>query len=131
MRLAMKDAGISPEQVQYVNAHGTGTTVNDTTETRALHIAFGDHAKKLAISSTKAMHGHTLGAAGAIESTATIMALANGFVPPTINYNEPDPECDLDYVPNVARQHRCDVALSNSFGFGGQDIALLASRFEG
>jgi nodulation protein E len=128
MRLAMKDAGISPEQVGYVNAHGTGTTVNDCTETKALHLAFGSHAKKLAISSTKAMHGHTLGAAGAIESTAAIMALANGFVPPTINYNEPDPECDLDYVPNVPRSADFEYAISNSFAFGGLNAVLAFRR---
>jgi nodulation protein E len=128
MRLAMKDAGIVPEQVGYVNAHGTGTTVNDVTETRALHMAFGAHASKLAISSTKAMHGHTLGAAGAIESTAAIMALAHGFVPPTINYNEPDPECDLDYTPNHARKAEFEYALSNSFAFGGLNAVLVFKR---
>jgi nodulation protein E len=128
MRLAMRDAGISPEQVGYVNAHGTGTTVNDTTETRALHMAFGAHASKLAISSTKAMHGHTLGAAGAVESTATIMALAHGFAPPTINYNEPDPECDLDYVPNCPRTADFEYAISNSFAFGGLNAVLAFRR---
>lgn len=128
MRLALKDAGISPEQVGYVNAHGTGTTVNDATETRALRLVFGDHASKLAVSSTKAMHGHTLGAAGAIESTAAILALANGFVPPTINYNEPDPECDLDYVPNTPRAADFEYAISNSFAFGGLNAVLVFRR---
>jgi nodulation protein E len=128
IRLALKDAGIGPEQVGYVNAHGTGTTVNDTTETRALHLAFGSHASRLAISSTKAMHGHTLGAAGAIESTAAIMALTHGFVPPTINYNERDPECDLDYVPNCPRQVDFEYALSNSFAFGGLNAVLAYRR---
>jgi nodulation protein E len=128
IRLALKDAGIGPEQIGYVNAHGTGTTVNDVTETRALHLAFGDHAGKLAISSTKAMHGHTLGAAGAIESTAAIMALANGFVPPTIHYNERDPECDLDYVPNCARRADFEYALSSSFAFGGLNAVLVYKR---
>jgi nodulation protein E len=128
IRLALKDAGIAPEQVGYVNAHGTGTAVNDVTETRALHLAFGSHAKKLAISSTKAMHGHTLGAAGALESTAAIMALSHGFVPPTIHYNERDPECDLDYVPNCARQLDFEYAISSSFAFGGLNAVLVYRR---
>jgi nodulation protein E len=128
IRLALKDAGIGPEQIGYVNAHGTGTTVNDVTETRALHLAFGAHAGKLAISSTKAMHGHTLGAAGAIESTAAVMALANGFAPPTIHYNERDPECDLDYVPNCARRADFEYALSSSFAFGGLNAVLVYKR---
>jgi nodulation protein E len=128
MRAALKDAGIQPEQVGYVNAHGTGTTVNDIAETRALHLVFGSHAPKLAVSSTKAMHGHTLGAAGAIESTAAIMALAHGFIPPTINYNERDPECDLDYVPNCPRQADLEYALSNSFAFGGLNAVLVFKR---
>ena len=128
MRLAMKDAGISPEQVGYVNAHGTGTTVNDVTETKAIHMAFGSHASKLAISSTKAMHGHTLGAAGALESTAAIMALAHGFAPPTIHYNEPDPECDLDYVPNCPRKGDFEYAISNSFAFGGLNAVLAYKK---
>ena len=97
VRMALKDARIVPEQIDYINAHGTGTTVNDATETCALHLAFGDHAKRLAISSTKAMHGHTLGAAGAIESAAAILALAGGVLPPTIHFNEPDPACDRGY----------------------------------
>jgi len=128
IRLALKDAGIGPEQIGYVNAHGTGTTVNDVTETRAIHLAFGAHASKVAISSTKAMHGHTLGAAGAIESTAAVMALANGFAPPTINYNERDPECDLDYVPNCARKGDFEYALSSSFAFGGLNAVLVYKR---
>jgi nodulation protein E len=128
IRLALKDAGIGPEQIGYVNAHGTGTTVNDVTETRALHLAFGAHATKLAISSTKAMHGHTLGAAGAIESTAAVMALANGFAPPTINYSERDPECDLDCVPNCARKADFEYALSSSFAFGGLNAVLVYKR---
>jgi nodulation protein E len=128
MRVALKDAGIDPEQIGYVNAHGTGTTVNDVAETRALHLVFGSHAPKLAVSSTKAMHGHTLGAAGAIESTAAIMALIQGFVPPTINYNEPDPECDLDYVPNRPRNKQFEYAMSNSFAFGGLNAVLVFKR---
>jgi nodulation protein E len=125
---ALKDAGIGPEQVGCVNAHGTGTTVNDCTETRALHLAFEKHAPKLLISSTKAMHGHTLGAAGAIESTAAILGLTNGFVPPTINFNEADPECDLDYVPNCPRKKEFEYAISNSFAFGGLNAVLAFRR---
>jgi nodulation protein E len=125
---ALQDAGVGPEQVGFVNAHGTGTTVNDSTETRALHLAFGKHASKLLISSTKAMHGHTLGAAGALESTAAILALTNGFVPPTINFNEPDPECDLDYVPNCPRRAEFEYAISNSFAFGGLNAVLAFRR---
>ncbi|MGD1073037.1 MAG: beta-ketoacyl-[acyl-carrier-protein] synthase family protein [Bryobacteraceae bacterium] len=128
MLKALKDAGIGPEQVGYVNAHGTGTTVNDSTETRALHLAFGKHASRLLISSTKAMHGHTLGAAGALESTAAILSLTNGFVPPTINFNEPDPECDLDYVPNCPRKAEFEYAISNSFAFGGLNAVLAFRR---
>jgi len=112
---ALKDAGIWPEQVGYVNAHGTGTSVNDVTETRALHQAFGEHAARLAVSSTKSMHGHTLGAAGALESAAAILALREKFLPPTIHYNERDPECDLDYVPNEVRVWDGEYAMSNSF----------------
>ena len=129
VRMALKDAGIAPEQIGYVNAHGTGTTVNDTTETRAMHLAFGDHAKRLAISSTKAMHGHTLGAAGAIESAAAILSLASGILPPTIHFNEPDPECDLDYIPNCARRADIEYALSSSFAFGGLNAVVALRRF--
>ncbi|MCU1330269.1 MAG: 3-oxoacyl-[acyl-carrier-protein] synthase [Bryobacterales bacterium] len=128
IRLALKDAGLVPEQIDYVNAHGTGTTVNDTTETRALHLAFGDHARKLAISSTKAMHGHTLGAAGALECTAALLGMTNGFVPPTINYNEADPECDLDYTPCTARTLDFEYAITNSFAFGGLNAVLALRR---
>ena len=128
MGLALRDAALAPEQIGYVNAHGTGTSVNDCTETHALHLAFGDHATKLAISSTKAMHGHTLGAAGAIETAATILGVTNGFLPPTIHFNEPDPDCDLDYIPNQARTANVEFALSNSFAFGGLN-AVLALRF--
>jgi nodulation protein E len=128
VRMALRDAGIGPEQVGYVNSHGTGTSVNDCTETRALKLVFGEHAAKLPMSSTKAMHGHTLGAAGAIESTATILALTQGFLPPTLNYNEPDPECDLDCVPNVARPAEFEYALSNSFAFGGLNAVLAYRR---
>jgi len=128
LRVALKDAGIGPEQVGYVNAHGTGTNANDATETRAIRLALGCYAEKVPISSTKAMHGHTLGAAGAIESTAAILALTNGFVPPTINFNERDPECDLDYVPNQARCAEFEYAVSNSFAFGGLNAVLAFRR---
>jgi len=131
IRMALKDAGIGPESVGYVNAHGTGTTVNDSTETRALKIAFGDHAKRLAVSSTKAMHGHTLGAAGAIESAAAILALSEGVLPPTINFSEADPECDLDYVPNCGRTAEVEYVLSNSFAFGGLNAVLAFKRWAG
>ena len=124
---ALADAGIAPEQVGYVNAHGTGTVVNDSTETEALRLAFRDHANRLAVSSTKSMHGHTLGAAGAIEAVATILALRDGISPPTANFNEPDPACDLDVIPNEARQAEVEYAISNSFAFGGLN-AVLAFR---
>ena len=126
--MALKQAGIGPEQVGYVNAHGTGTNVNDVTETRALKLALGDHAYKVAISSTKAMHGHTLGAAGALESTAAVLALTGGYVPPTINYSVPDPECDLDYTPNALRSLDFEYAISNSFAFGGLNAVLAFRR---
>jgi nodulation protein E len=129
IRMALRDAGIQPEEVAYVNAHGTGTTVNDPTETRALKLAFSSHAGRLAISSTKAMHGHTLGAAGAIESAATVLAIADGILPPTINYSEADPECDLDYIPNCARQADVEYAISNSFAFGGLNAVLAFKRY--
>lgn len=125
---AMREAQLNPEDVGYVNAHGTGTAANDVTETRALHMVFGDHAKKLMVSSTKSMVGHGLGAAGALELAATLLALRDGVVPPTTNYLEPDPECDLDYVPNVARDAQVDVALSNSFAFGGLNAVLAVRR---
>jgi nodulation protein E len=125
---ALADARISAEQIGYVNAHGTGTTVNDATETRALHLAFGPHAERVAVSSTKSMHGHTLGAAGAIESGAAILALRGGFLPPTIHYNERDPECDLDYVPNQTRLWDGEFAMSNSFAFGGLNAVVVLKR---
>lgn len=128
MAACLSDAAIAPSDVDYVNAHGTGTTANDATETKALHMVFGAHAKKLAVSSTKSMHGHTLGAAGAIELTATILAMRGGFIPPTANFTEPDPQCDLDYVPNETRAGRIDVAISNSFAFGGHNASLAIRR---
>ena len=127
---ALADAKLNGEAIQYVNAHGTGTTANDRTETAALKTAFGDHASKLAISSTKSMIGHALGAAGALELVATVMSLRDGVVAPTINYLGPDPECDLDYVPNEARQLKIDAALSNSFAFGGLNAVLVAKRYQ-
>jgi len=127
MRGAMRDAGLAPEQVGYINAHGTGTPGNDPIETRAIREIFGSHADKLAVSSTKSMHGHALGAAGALEAIATVLALYRGVLPPTANYNERDPECDLDYIPNQAREQRVEAALSNSFAFGGLN-AVLAFR---
>jgi nodulation protein E len=127
MRGALRDAGMAPEEVGYINAHGTGTPGNDPVETRAIRIVFGAHADRLAVSSTKSMHGHALGAAGALEAVATILALHHGVLPPTANYSEPDPECDLDYIPNQARPVRVEAALSNSFAFGGLN-AVLAFR---
>jgi nodulation protein E len=124
----LKDAQLNPEDVDYVNAHGTGTAANDVTETKALHKVFGDHAKKLAVSSTKSMHGHTLGAAGAIELAATIAAMRGNFIPPTANYTDADPQCDLDYVPNEARSGRINVAISNSFAFGGHNAVVAVKR---
>jgi nodulation protein E len=127
IRQALRDAKLAPEQVGYINAHGTATSGNDPTETRAIRQVFGGHADKLAVSSTKSMHGHALGAAGAIEAAATILALREGILPPTANFTEPDPECDLDYIPNQARSLRVEYALSNSFAFGGLN-AVLAFR---
>jgi nodulation protein E len=127
MRGALRDAGIPPEAVGYINAHGTATQANDPTETAAIHCVFGAHSGKVAISSTKSMHGHALGAAGALEAAASILALREGILPPTANYTEPDPECDLDVIPNQARAARVEYALSNSFAFGGLN-AVLALR---
>jgi len=127
MRACLADAKLAPEQIDYINAHGTGTAANDVTETKAIHTVFGAHAKRLAVSSTKSMHGHGLGAAGALELAATIIALREGFIPPTANYTEADPQCDLDYVPNEARAAQIEIAISNSFAFGGHN-AILAIR---
>jgi nodulation protein E len=128
MRAAVCDAHLMPEVVGYINAHGTGTPANDLTETAAIRAVFGPHADRLAISSTKSMHGHALGAAGALEALAAILALRDGFLPPTANYNEPDPQCDLDVVPNVSRQADIEYALSNSFAFGGLNAVLMFRR---
>lgn len=131
MRMALGDAGLPPEAVGYLNAHGTSTQANDGSETRAIKTVFGDHAYKLAVSSTKSMIGHTLGAAGAIEAIFCVLAMRDGVLPPTINHDIPDPACDLDYVPNKARKQQVDHSLSNSMGFGGHNAALLISRWKG
>lgn len=128
MSMALRDGGLSPDSVDYINAHGTGTVANDSTETRAIHTVFGSHARELAISSTKPMHGHALGAGGALELVAAIGAIHDGIVPPTLNYLGPDPACDLDYVPNVAREKKVDVAISNSFAFGGLNAVVAIRR---
>lgn len=131
MRNALKNASIQPEGVDYINAHGTSTPLNDVTETQAVKDVFGEHATELAISSTKSMTGHLLGAAGAIEAIYSIKAIENQILPPTINYETADPECDLDYVPNEPRKARIDIALSNSFGFGGTNASIVLKRFQG
>jgi 3-oxoacyl-[acyl-carrier-protein] synthase II len=126
MKLALRDAHAGPDDVQYINAHGTSTQLGDLAETKAIKTVFGPHAKKLAISSTKSMIGHLLGASGAVEMIATILTLQRGVIHPTINYHTPDPDCDLDYVPNTARETRVRRAISNSFGFGGHNCCLVA-----
>lgn len=131
MLRALEDAGLPPSAVDYINAHGTSTPHNDRMETMAIKNVFGEHARKVAISSTKSMTGHLLGAAGAVELIACVLAINEGVIPPTINYEYPDPECDLDYVPNRAREARVEVALSNSFGFGGQNATLVVRKFRG
>lgn len=131
MRQAMDDAGIRPEQVEYVNAHGTGTVVNDAVETKAIRAAFGAHADRLMVSSTKSMHGHALGATGALEAAATVLALKHGVLPPTANFTEPDPECALDVIPNEHRRRQVEYALSNSFAFGGLNAVLAFRRWDG
>jgi nodulation protein E len=128
MRAALKDAGLAPEQVGYINAHGTGTPANDVTETAAIHSVFGPHAGRLAVSSTKSMHGHALGAAAALECLAAALALRDGVLPPTANFNEYDPECDLDVIPNCPRQAAVEYALSNSFAFGGLNAVLVLRK---
>lgn len=128
MSYALRDGGLAPEDVDYINAHGTGTVANDSTETRAIHRVFGAHARELVVSSTKPMHGHALGAAGALELVAAIGAINDGIVPPTLNYLGPDPACDLDYVPNEARTMKVNVAISNSFAFGGLNAVVAVRR---
>jgi 3-oxoacyl-[acyl-carrier-protein] synthase II len=130
MRRALEKAGLHPEQVDYLNAHGTSTPFNDRTETQAIKTVFGEHAYSMLISSTKSMTGHTLGAAGAIEAVFSIQAIVSGIVPPTINLHHPDPECDLDYVPNEARRATINIAISNSMGFGGHNTCLVFKRYE-
>ena len=130
MANALRDAAMNPADVQYLNAHATSTPLGDRAETVAIKRAFGEHAYKMAVSSTKSMTGHLLGAAGVLEAVFSILAIRDGVAPPTINYRTPDPACDLDYVPNVARQLKIDVALSNSFGFGGTNGTLIFRRFQ-
>ncbi len=130
MNKAIKDAGITPDKIDYINAHGTSTFYNDRGETKAIKAVFGEHTKKPAVSSTKSMHGHALGAAGGIEAVISIMTLLNQKIPPTINYDTPDPDCDLDYVPNVARDAKVDYVLSNSFGFGGTNACLIFKKYD-
>ncbi len=130
MRAALRSGGLVPESVSYINAHGTSTPLNDKLETEAVKSVFGEHAKKLVISSTKSHMGHLLGAAGGVEAIATLLAMQEGIAPPTINYEEPDPECDLDYAPNVAREMPITCAMSNSFGFGGTNATIIFKKFE-
>jgi 3-oxoacyl-[acyl-carrier-protein] synthase II len=128
MDLAVQDAQLAPDDIDYINAHGTSTKANDATETLAIKTVFGDAAYNLPVSSSKSMLGHMLGAAGGIEALVTILAIREGVVPPTINYSTPDPDCDLDYVPNEARKVDLRYAMSNSFGFGGHNVALVFGR---
>jgi 3-oxoacyl-[acyl-carrier-protein] synthase II len=131
MRMAIKDAGLQAGEVDYVNAHGTSTPLNDKTETIAIKTVFGDDAKKIPISATKSMTGHLLGAAGSTAAILTVLTIYEGILPPTINYEEPDPECDLDYVPNVARRQSVRIGMSNAFGFGGTNATLIIRNFSG
>jgi 3-oxoacyl-[acyl-carrier-protein] synthase II len=128
MEMALQDAGLAPDVVQYINAHGTSTPLGDKAETAAVKRVFGGHARKLAISSTKSQLGHTLGASGGIELVVCALTMAHDVISPTINLDNPDPDCDLDYTPKVARQARVDVAMSNSFGFGGHNASLVLAR---
>jgi 3-oxoacyl-[acyl-carrier-protein] synthase II len=130
MKMALDDAGLKPEEVDYINAHGTSTDLNDKYETQAIKAVFGEHAYRLAVSSTKSMTGHLLGGAGGVEAAFTVLTLQRGVIPPTINYENPDPDCDLDYVPNVSRKAEVKVALSNSFGFGGTNATLVFRRYD-
>ncbi|MDH4300376.1 MAG: beta-ketoacyl-ACP synthase II [Dehalococcoidia bacterium] len=130
LKLALSDAAISPGDVEYINAHGTSTAINDVSETKAIKAALGEHSKKVPISSNKSMIGHLLGAAGGVEAIFTVLTVRDGIIPPTINYDAPDPECDLDYVPNVARKAQVNMALSNSLGFGGINATLVFKKFK-
>jgi len=129
MRRALENARMAPEEIDCIFAHGTGTLLNDAGETRAIKKVFGDHAYQLAVSATKSMVGHTLGAAGAVSALAAVLAIRDGVIPPTINYETPDPECDLDYVPNVARQQKVNATMINGFGFGGQNVAVIIRKY--
>ena len=130
MRVALADAGLTPDQIDYINAHGTSTEVNDRVETKAVKAVFGDLAHRIPLSSTKSMMGDLIAAAGAVEAIICLLAIRDGIIPPTINHETPDPNCDLDYVPNQARRGTVRTAMSNSFGFGGQNISLILRRFE-
>ena len=131
MRNALQNAGVKPEEVDYINAHGTSTKLNDVCETKAIKMVFGDRAYKIPISSNKSMFGHLITAGGAVESIGAVLTIMNGIIPPTIHYETPDPECDLDYVPNVARRAQVNICLKNSFGLGGQNCCLVFKRFKG
>jgi len=130
MKNAIRDAGLNATDIDYINAHGTSTPAGDVGETQAMKAALGDHAYKIAVSSTKSMIGHLLGAAGGIEAVLSALTIKNQIAPPTINLENPDPECDLDYVPNTAREMKIDTAISNSFGFGGTNGTLVFKRYE-
>ncbi|MEJ2047832.1 MAG: beta-ketoacyl synthase N-terminal-like domain-containing protein, partial [Dehalococcoidia bacterium] len=129
MRMALNKAGLEPGDIDYVNAHGTSTPLNDRIETRAIKAVFGEHAPKVPVSSSKSMMGHLIGAGGAVEAAVCVLVIQKGIIPPTINLSHPDPECDLDYVPNVARRAKVHTALSNSFGFGGHNSVLIFSQY--
>ena len=131
MKRALNDAGLTPADVQYINAHGTSTPANDVNETRAIKAVFGDHAQGVNVSSTKGSTGHMLGAAGAVEFIISSLAVQEGIIPPTINYETPDPECDLNYTPNASVRREVTAAISNSFGFGGHNVSLAVRKFTG